>query len=186
MKRTPSLAPWETGCRSGRRAGALPWHAPDERNAAEAQMDLPGSGSATGGARRLPSAVVMSPACEARLRRILIDGDGLGSSTYPALRHEWARLWTRGGPLGRQSGARHGVPFRQAPGKRRLDDRTTKWIAARHLRATARSRIPLRNCDSSAWIRTRDLTIMSRALSPLSYGAGARRSLDARAGATDG
>ena len=30
-----------------------------------------------------------------------------------------------------------------------------------------------RSPSSSAWIRTRDLTIMSRALSPLSYGAAA-------------
>jgi hypothetical protein len=32
------------------------------------------------------------------------------------------------------------------------------------VRATARNRIPLRNCDSSGWIRTTGLTIMSRAL----------------------
>ena len=43
-------------------------------------------------------------------------------------------------------------------------DRTTKWIAARRLRVTARNRIPLTNRDSSGWIRTIDLTIMSRAL----------------------
>jgi hypothetical protein len=48
-------------------------------------------------------------------------------------------------------------------GTRRLDDRTTEWTAARHVPTTARNRIPLRNRDSSGWIRTIDLTIMSRA-----------------------
>ena len=55
---------------------------------------------------------------------------------------------------------------------RRVDERTTGWTAARDLATTARNRIPLRNRNSSGWIRTTDLTIMSRALSPLSYGAG--------------
>jgi hypothetical protein len=49
-------------------------------------------------------------------------------------------------------------------GKRRVDDLTTEWTAASHIPTTARNRIPLHNCNSSGWIRTTDLTIMSRAL----------------------
>jgi hypothetical protein len=48
--------------------------------------------------------------------------------------------------------------------KRRVDELTTEWIAARHVQTTARNCIPLQNRDSSGWIRTTDLTIMSRAL----------------------
>jgi len=47
--------------------------------------------------------------------------------------------------------------------ERHVDERTTTWTAARHLSTTARNRIPLRNWHSSGWIRTTDLTIMSRA-----------------------
>jgi hypothetical protein len=45
-----------------------------------------------------------------------------------------------------------------------IDDLTTEWIAAKRLPSGARSRIPVPNRDSSGWIRTSDLTIMSRAL----------------------
>jgi hypothetical protein len=86
-----------------------------------------------------------------------------GHSTHSALRREWAALWTRGGPSKGQSGARRGVRSRYAPGKAPSDDRTTECTAARHLPANARNRIPLRNRYSSGWIRTTDLTIMSRA-----------------------
>src|SRR5215212_10765533 len=86
-----------------------------------------------------------------------------GWSAHSALRREWAPLRTRGGP--QKGGSGRGAE--SAPAlhveERHVDERTTRWTAARHLSTTARNRIPLRNGDSSAWIRTRDLTIMSRA-----------------------
>jgi hypothetical protein len=75
----------------------------------------------------------------------------------------WAALWTRSGPAKDPSGARRGVRSRFVPGKRRVDDRTTEWTAARQVPSTTRSPVPVRNRHSSGWIRTTDLTIMSRA-----------------------
>ncbi len=47
---------------------------------------------------------------------------------------------------------------------RPIEDLTTEWTAAKRLQPAAGNRIPLHNWDSSGWIRTIDLTIMSRAL----------------------
>jgi hypothetical protein len=79
------------------------------------------------------------------------------------LSRECGRLWTRGGRQTEASPASE--PARCSPGpRRRADLRPHDNVDCGTAVPVDRRRlIPLRNSDSSAWIRTRDLTIMSRA-----------------------
>jgi hypothetical protein len=126
----------------------------------------------------LPSALDVVPAAATSAWSWAAAGSGVRAAAPPhPHRGRWIavirltpRFATSGLPCGpvvdprrvNQARGAESVPGMRL-GKRRLDDRTTEWTAARHLPTNARNRIPLRNRNSSAWIRTRDLTIMSRA-----------------------
>jgi hypothetical protein len=159
-------------CWVGRRASAPPWHAlPSPR--------LTKRGWA-GGSDWLAAPRARWTSCP---RRRLALGDGRppaaacwaaapphphrchppGSrSTYSALRREWPPLWTRGGPSKGSVTRAAWTPFPLCAWDNGVS--MTARQSGLRLDISGRppeTRIPLRNCDSSGWIRTTDLTIMS-------------------------
>ncbi len=123
--------------------------------------------SATFGDRANPSEGTNSgsaapPRSCLRDRRYSSPASGRHKPRLPALAREWAPMvdarWTS---TGRFAPGR--VRSRSATPKRAIDDLTTDWIAAKRLPSGAEIAFSC-GTHSSAWIRTRDLTIMSRAL----------------------